>query len=140
MEKDINLIMSLASCTEETAKAAYEEQKGDVLLAIDSILFGTIVTIVPSKKRKREDMNEHEEYLNSIRPTMEHIDEDINNHRSTTTNPLGSVESDETQAPHEEMALQNNCFQECQIPAMEEVAQKLGTVYQQLPVHSCDSR
>lgn len=139
MEKDINLIMSLASCTEEDAKRAYEEQKGDVLLAIDSILFGTIIALAPSKKRKREDMNEHEEYLNSIRPTMEHIDEDINNHRSTTTNPLEPAESDAMQAHHEETAQQNSCLQECQIPVMEEGAQKLETACQQPPVRSYDS-
>lgn len=137
MEKDVQLVMNLANCTEEIAKSAYEDNQGDVLLAIDSILFGTLV---PSKKRRREDINEHEAYLNSIRCTMEHIDEDINNHRSTTTNPLEPVESDEMQDRREEMVPQNNYLQECQIPAMEEAAQIPETVCPQLPAHSCDLR
>jgi len=137
MEKDIILIASLASCSEEIAKAAYEEKNGDVLLAIDYILFGNS-TPVPTKKRKREDITEHEMYLNSLRPTMENMDKDIDNHRSTTTNPLEPVELSETQDLHEETALQSSCFQECQIPSMEAEAQKQETVCQPLPVHSCD--
>lgn len=140
MEKDISLIMNLASCDEETAKKAYSDKNGDVLLAIDSILFGD-TPINLSKKRKREDINEHEEYLNSMRTKMEEIDVDIQNHRSTTTtNPLDCEESVEMQDHHEEMVQQNSCLQECQIPSMEEVGRTRETECPLPPVRSCDSR
>jgi hypothetical protein len=137
MDKDIVLIMNLTGCNEETANASYEEKNKDVLLAIDSILFGN--TPVTIKKRKREDITEDEEYLNAMRPRMEQADQDINNHRSTTTNPLEPVESDETPDHLEETALQSNCLQECQIPSMEEAVQTQGTVCLPHLVHSCDS-
>lgn len=140
MEKDISLIMSLTGCNEEIAKEAYSNKNGDVLLAVDFIMFGNNPPPA-TKKRKREDINEHEAYLNSMRSKMEAMDDDINNHRSTTmTNPLDCGESGETQDHHEETVPQSSCLQECQIPSMEEVAQTLGTAYPLHPVHSCDLR
>ena len=39
MDKDIMLIMSLTGCLEDDAKKAYSAKNGDVLSAIDFILF-----------------------------------------------------------------------------------------------------
>ena len=118
MEKDILTIMNLSGCCEEEARTAYKEKNGDVLLAVDFIMFGSHPLPV-LKKRKREDINEHEEYLNSMRKTMEAIDGNIAEHRSTTSNPLASEEPSEKQARHEETVQQNSCFQECQISEIE---------------------
>lgn len=133
------LIMSLTGCNEDIAKKAYEEKNHDTLLAIDFILFGNVPP--PSaKKRKREDINEHEEYLNSMRKKMEDMDTDIQNHRSTTSNPLDCEELNEKQDHRGEMAQQSNCFQECQIDEMEATAQIQEIEYHQHPGYSFYSR
>jgi hypothetical protein len=139
MEKDLMLIMSITGCLEDEAKKAYFHKNGDVLLAIDFIMFGNNPPPAP-KKRKREDINEHEQHLNSMRSKMEQMDSELENRQSTTSNPLDCEEQGEKPDPHEEMAQQNNCFQECQIPSMEEAARKQGTAYQQHPVYSYDFR
>lgn len=138
MDKDIMLIMSLTGCLEDDAKKAYNAKNGDVLSAIDFILFGDKPPPA-SKKRKREDINEHERHLNDMRKKMEDMDLQIEKRQSTTSNPLECEESSETPDRHEEMAQQNSCFQECQIPSTEAVAQTQGTAYPPHPVRSYDS-
>jgi len=137
MEKDIMLIMSLTGCLEDEAKKAYNTKNGDVLSAIDFILFGDKPPPA-SKKRKREDINEHERHLNDMRKKMEDMDLQIEKRQSTTSNPLECEESSETPDRHEEMAQQNSCFQECQIPSTEVAAQTQGTAYQPHPARSYD--
>ena len=139
MEKDLMLIMSITGCLQDEAKKAYLDKNGDVLLAIDFILFGNRPPPAP-KKRKREDINEHEEYLNSMRSKMEAMDSEIEKRQSTTSNPLECEEPGEKPDLHEEMAQQNNCVQECQIPSTEGVAQRQETGYQQHPGYFYDSR
>jgi len=118
MEKDILTIMNLSGCMEDEARNAYNQKNGDVLLSVDYIMFGD--SPPPAlNRRKREDINEHEEYLNSMRKTMEAIDGNIAEHRSTTSNPLAPVELTETQDHHEEMVPQSSYFQECQISEIE---------------------
>lgn len=138
MDKDIMLIMSLTGCLEDDAKKAYSAKNGDVLSAIDFILFGDKPPPA-SKKRKREDINEHERHLNDMRKKMEDMDLQIEKRQNTTSNPLECEESSETPDRHEEMAQQNSCFQECQIPSMEAGAQTQGTAYPPHPVRSYDS-
>jgi hypothetical protein len=139
MEKDLMLIMSITGCLHDEAKKAYLDKNGDVLLAIDFIMFGNRPPPVP-KKRKREDINEHEQHLNSMRSRMEAMDSEIEKRQNTTSNPLECEEPGEKPDLHEEMAQQNNCFQECQIPSMEEVARRQEIGYQQHPGYSYDSR
>ena len=52
--KHILMICSLAGCSEEEARVAYEKS-GDVLLAVDSLLFPDQELPKPLK-RKREDI------------------------------------------------------------------------------------
>lgn len=139
MEKDLMLIMSLTGCMEDEAKNAYFSKNGDVLLAVDFIMFGDNPP-PSSKKRKREDINDHEKYLNSMRSKMEEMDSEIEKRQSTTSNPLDCEEQVEKPDRLEEMAQQNNCFQVCQIPSTEGEAQKQGIGYQQHPGYSCDLR
>lgn len=127
------LIMGLTGCTEVIAQKAYDEKNGDVLLAVDFILFGG--NPPPEKtKRKRADITEHEEHLNSMRKTMEAMDAEIEKRPNTTSNPLDCEEQDEMQALHEEMVQRNSCFQECQIPSMEEEVRTPETVCRSHPV------
>ena len=137
MDKDIMLIMSLTGCLEDEAKKVYNAKNGDVLSAIDFILFGDKPPPA-SKKRKREDINEHERHLNDMRKKMEDMDLQIEKRQNTTSNPLECEESSEMPDRHEEMAQQNSCFQECQIPSMEVAAQTQGTAYPPHPARSYD--
>ena len=139
MEKDIMLIMSLTGCLEDQAKKVYIDKNRDVLSAVDFILFGDKPPPA-SRKRKREDINDHERHLNEMRKKMEDMDIQIEKRQNTTSNPLDYEESNETPDRHEEMAQQNSCFQECQIPAMEVEARTQETAYPPHPVHSYDSR
>lgn len=132
------MICSLTGCTEEVAREAYDKTE-DVLLATDTILFPNQDMPV-SRKREREDINEHEQYLNKMRKTMEAIDGNIAAHRSTTSNPLVDAVSDETQAPHEETVQQSNYLPEYPLPSPVEEAQRLETVYPPPPECSFGSQ
>ena len=138
MEKDILSIMSLAGCTEDMARKAYHEKNEDVILAVDLLIFGH--TSPPEiRKRKRDDINEHEEYLNNMRQTMEAIDGNIAEHRSTTSNPLGCAEPDEMQIPLEETVQQSNYLPEYPQSSRVVMGQTQGTAYPLPPEYSCDS-
>ena len=67
------MICTLTSVSKDEARDAYIRAEGNMLNAIDSLLF--IGKPLPElKKRPREDINEHEEYLNKMRTTMEDFD------------------------------------------------------------------
>ena len=138
VDKDIMMICSLAGCSEEFAREAFSKTK-DVLLAVDSILFHDQELPKPLK-RKREDINEHEEYLNSMRSTMKNFDAEVEQRKNTTSNPLDCEEQDETLDHHAEMVLQNSCLQECHLPVIEEEAQIQETECPQHPECFCDSQ
>ena len=125
--KLIMMICSLADCSEEVAREAYSKA-GDVLLAVDSILFQDQELPKPLK-RKREDITPEEEYLAEVRQTMKNFDEEADKRvRNVPTSDLPvCMEEDETPDPLEEMVLQNSCVQVCQIPSTEEEDQTLET-------------
>jgi len=128
MQDPIVMICSLAECSEEVAHEAYSKA-GDVLLAVDSILFPDM-ELPKLLKRKREDITADEEYLAEVRQTMKNFDEEtekrVRNVPTTSDLPV-CMEEDETPDPLEEMALRNSCVQICQIPSTEEEDQTLGT-------------
>ena len=120
-------ICTLTGCGEVEARDAYNRAEGDVLRAIDSILF--IGKPLPEiTKRPREDINEHEEHLNKMRKTMEAIDGNIAAHRSTTLNPLADAEVVEMLDHHEETVQQSNCLPEYPQSSMGVMGQTQGTV------------
>ena len=140
--KNIMMICSLADCTEEVAREAYSKTQ-DVLLAVDSILFPDM-ELPKLLKRKREDITPDEEYLAEVRQTMKNFDVETENRIRYELPPTSNLsvceEQDETPDPLEEMVLQNNCLQICQIPSMEEEDQILETECPSHPECSCDSR
>ena len=140
--KNIMMICSLADCTEEVAREAYSKS-GDVLLAVDSILFHD-QELPKLLKRKRQDITPEEEYLAEVRQTMKNFDAETENrvrHELPPTSNLSVCEEqDETPDPLEEMAQQSNCLQICQIPSMEEEDQKPETECPSHPECSSDSR
>ena len=137
MDRDIMMICTLCGCDEEIARKAYLEKNNDVLLAVDLILFPNIAP-PPNRKRKREDMNEHEEYLNSMRKTMEDFDQQVERRKNTTLNPLVDEELTEKRDPPAETAQQNNCLPEYRPISTVEVVQIPETEYLQHPERSCD--
>ena len=126
--KQMMMICSLAACSEDEARAAYEKT-GDVLLAVDSILFPDQELPKPLK-RKREDITPEEEHLTEVRQIMKNFDAEIENRPQQSISDLPvCMEEDETPDPLEETALQSSCFQQCQIPSMEGVDQTQETEY-----------
>jgi len=69
----------------------------------------------------------HEEQeIKKLRDVLKKMDEK----HLTLLNPRGFVELNETSNPREEMVLQNNCDQECQLPVHQSEAQIPGTACQ----------
>lgn len=121
------MISTISGCDEKTAREAYLKHNNNAILAIDSILFAGKDMPHPLK-RQREDINEHEDHLNKLRKTMEAIDNNISQHRSTTANPLADAEPAETPDPPAETVQQSNCLPEYQLSLMGVMGQTQGTV------------
>jgi hypothetical protein len=126
MSDPIETICNLAGCSREDAERTYSEV-GDIVEAVDKLL---VKVLSPAdkylnKKRQRE-VTPEEEVIAPIRKVMKRFDDKI----STALGQHGYEGSVATLAPHEETAQQNNCYQQCQLPSLEEEAQKQGTAYQ----------
>ena len=133
MADPIMTICSLAGCSEEEARAAYEKTE-DVVEAIDLVLARPVCAsdrVVPlPQKRKRQDITPEEEEVQKIRYTMKAFDSEMDRNLTNASNPLSHEGQDETQTHHEETALQNNCLQVCRLPSIEEEVEIPEIVYQ----------
>lgn len=141
MADPIMTICSLAGCSEDEARLAYEKTE-DVIDAIDLVLARPVYAsdrVVPlPQKRKREDITSEEEEVTRIRTTMKAFDSELDEKMSNSSNPLSPSVSDATQVPHAGTALQNNCLQVCRLPLIEEEVQIPEIVYQLPSGRSCD--
>lgn len=129
MADPIPLIISLTGCTQDEAQFAYNE-KGDVVDAVEDILnriapLPKSVTLSNPRKRRREDMTPEEEHVQNLRPTMERMNNEIES--KITSNQHAASSPAVTQTHHEEMAQQNSCSQECQLPSVESEVQTQET-------------
>ena len=126
MSGEVETICELSGCSKEDALKAWEEF-GDVVEAVDNLLPGKV-----SKKTK--ELSEEQHFFKEMRETMKLMDE------KTHTNLVSHepCEQDEQQDHHEETALQNNYFQECQIPSLESKVEKQEIVCQSQSECSCD--
>lgn len=100
------MIMELANCSKEDAEKAYSETH-DVVESVDRLLAKTFQIKEPVIPKVQSVS-----VLNNIRKTMEKFDAIVSNRRA------GEV-SVSKQCLREEMVLQNNYSQECQMPALE---------------------
>ena len=127
MTDPIALIITLTGCSEDEARTAYS-LKEDTVDAIEHIL-NKIAPIPCSiglpRKRKREDITHDEAEITKIRATMENFDSEMSN--KFTSNQHAASSEAVTLIPREETVLQNNYFQECQIPSVQEEAQTQET-------------
>ena len=141
MADPIMTICSLAGCSEDEARAAYEKTE-DVIEAIDLVLVRPVCAsdrVVPlPQKRKREDITPEEEEVEKIRTTMRAFDSEMDRNLTNSSNPLSPSSTVETQAPHEGTALQNNCLQVCRLPSIEEEVEIQEIVYPIPSGRSCD--
>ena len=117
MADPIAMILSLAGCTEEQARDAYEETE-DVVEAVDKLLARVPTNTPPPRKFVRKDKTPDEARVEEMRSRMKSIDEDIQKGIIASHRPA-ALGLDETQIPHEETVLQNNCSQECHLPSTE---------------------
>ena len=141
MADPIMTICSLAGCSEEEARTAYEKTE-DVIEAIDLVLVRPVCAsdrVVPlPQKRKREDITAEEEEVTKIRSTMKAFDSEMNRNLTNASNPLSPSSADETTVHHEETALQSNCLQVCRLPSIEEEVEIQEIVYPIPSGRSCD--
>ncbi len=106
MEDAIQKVQDLGDCSREEAIELLEKASGDPVEAL-SLKMGAI-----PKKRK---LNEEQEFFAMLRNDMEKLESSIKSGYSKS-DQSESLKQDEMKTPLEEMAQQNNCYQECQIP------------------------
>jgi hypothetical protein len=141
MADPIMTICSLAGCSEDEARAAYEKTE-DVIEAIDLVLARPVCAsdrFVPlPQKRKRQDITPEEKEVTKIRSTMKAFDSEMDRNLTNASNPLSPLSADETTVHHEETALQSNCLQVCRLPSIEEEVEIQEIVYPIPSGRSCD--
>jgi len=127
MNRHIQTIIELTGCSEDDAMRVYAETN-DVEDAVDKLL--------PQAK------NQARKYYDAIKPVRvyTHEEQEIKKLRDilkkmdekhlTLLNPRGFVAPSATNNLREEMVLQNNCDQECQLPVHQSEAQIPGTACQ----------
>lgn len=118
MSGEVETICELSGCSKEDALKAWEEF-GDVVEAVDNLLPGKV-------SRKVKELSEEQQFFKGMRETMKVMDDK----RQINLVSHEPCEQDEQQDHHEETVLQNNYFQECQIPFLESKVEKQEIVCQ----------
>ena len=118
MSEEIEMICELSGCSKEDAMKSWEEF-GDVVEAVDNLLPG-------KTSKKKKELSEEQQFFKEMRETMKVMDDK----RQISLVSHEPCEQDETQDHHEETFLQNNYFQECQIPSLELKVEKQEIVCQ----------
>ena len=135
MTDPVETICNLSGCSYDHAKQMYEIT-GDIVEAVDRLLElkpSAADKYIQSKRVKRE-VTEEEKIIAPYRAILKEIDEKM----STSLGQHGHEGSVEMLDRHEEMVLQNNCSQECQIPSLQSEAGKQETACQLQSECSCD--
>jgi len=133
----ISMICSLTGCSEDQAKEAYEQTE-DTLDAIDLLLEKPV-----SKSEKyipklvKKPLTAEQIEIQKVREVMKQMDD---SRSSTSSDQPCYEEQDEQPSPHEEMVLQNNCSQQCQLPSLEEAVQIQETAYRLQSEYFCGSQ
>jgi len=134
MSDPIDTICNLTGCTRDQAEEMYHETQ-DVVEAIDRLLEKPVSAADKYTKLKRQTvLTEEQKLLKQTREVLKRFDEE----RSTYQGQHVTEGSSVIQLRPEEMALQNNCSQQCQLPSLEEGAQTQETVCLSQSECSCD--
>lgn len=134
MSDPIDTICDLANCSREDAERVYSETK-NVVEAVDRLLVKPVYAADKYTKLKRQQtFTEEQKILAETREILKRFDEE----RSTFQGQRVDEGSSVIQLHPEEMALQNNCSQQCQLPSLGEGAQTQETVCLSQSECSCD--
>jgi ElaB/YqjD/DUF883 family membrane-anchored ribosome-binding protein len=125
MADPIETICNLAGCSREDAERVYSEVN-DIVEAVDKLLVKVSSPADKYIKKRKREVTPEEEVIAPIRKVMKQFDDRM----STALGQRGHEGSVEMLAPREETAQQNNCSQQCQLPSLEEAAQRQGIAYQ----------
>jgi len=136
MSDPIEMICTLSGCPREDAERVYAET-GNVVDSVDKLMVSTTPIYqkyIPTMAKK--PLTEEQIIVNTVREFMKNkIDS-----RTTCGGRPEQMVQDETHIPHEEMVQQNSCFQKCQLPSLQEEAEKQETVCQSQCECSSDSQ
>ncbi len=132
------MVMSLVGCTQEEAEKALSEHGNDVIEAVDALIAGGDTRTPPKKK----ELDETQQFFKQLRESTDALNASIEAGMKPTSGGQreSSAGQDEMQDLHEETAQQNSCFQKCQLPSLELVAEKQETACQSQSEYSCDSQ
>ena len=135
MSDPIDTICNLTGCTRDQAEETYHETQ-DVVEAVDRLLQKPVSAAdkYVNKNRKVQELTEEQKILKKTREILKRFDEERSNFAGQRVSEGSSV----TQLHRGEMALQNNCSQECQLPSLESTAQTQETACPLQSEYSCD--
>jgi len=120
------MICSISGCSEEEAKKVFQETE-DVVDAIDKLIEKKPMNYekyIPAKPT--QILTEEQIEIRKVRELMKKLDDKM----STSLDQPGCVEPNVQQVLREEMALQNNDSQQCQLLSQESEVQIPEIVYQ----------
>lgn len=126
MSDPIMMICSISGCSEEEAKKVFQETE-DVVDAIDKLIEKKPMNYekyIPAKPT--QILTEEQIEIRKVRELMKKLDDKM----STSLDQPGCVEPNVQQVLREEMALQNNDSQQCQLLSQESEVQIPEIVYQ----------
>ena len=134
MSDPIDMICELANCTRKDAERVYSETK-DVVESVDRLFVKPVSAADRYMKVKKEKiLTDEQKLLAETRDILKRFDEERSTYQGQRVDEGSSV----IQLPHEEMVLQNNCSQQCQLASLEEVAQTQETACPLQSEYSCD--
>ena len=134
MSDPIDTICDLANCTREDAERVYSETK-DIVEAVDRLLVKPVCAADKyTRLRRQQTLTEEQILLSETREVLKRFDEE----RSTFQGQRVDEGSSVTQLHPEEMVLQNNCSQQCQLASLQEEAQIQETACPLQSECSCD--
>ena len=130
------MIVEMAGCSEEDAKRVYAEV-GDVAEAVDILMPKPKSTADKyiEKLKPKPIVSEEQKWCRQVREVLKEMDDK----KSTASNQPELGERSEHCILPEEKVQQNNCFQECHLPALESGAQIQETACPSQSECSCDS-
>ena len=126
-EELIQTVMNMIFCSREEAIDALEKVEGNDPIEACTLLLKTPETRGAPKEKK---LDETQKFFANLRAENEKLIASIESGLSTSKDRRGCSSSTDLQDLPSEKALQNSCFQECQIPSLQSEAEKQETAYQ----------
>lgn len=126
-EEVIETVMNMVFCTREEAIEALQKVEGNDPVEACTLLLKAPPTRGAPKEKK---LDETQEFFAKLRADNEKLIASIEAGLATSKGQRDCSSSIGLQALPEEKALQNNCFQECQLPVLRSEVQTQETACQ----------